>query len=56
MVWGRRGSSGSDPPRLDGGMERRREGRGGDGDGGFADIQVVQNKRFFSEVETNNRQ
>jgi len=32
------------------------EGREGDGDGGVEDIQVVQNKRFFSGVETNNRQ
>ena len=30
MVCGRRGSSGSDPPRLDGGMERGGEGRGGE--------------------------
>ena len=34
MVCGRRGSSGSDPPRLDGGMERGGEGRGGEGRGG----------------------
>ena len=33
MVWGRRGSSGSDPPRLDGGMERGGEGKGGEGRG-----------------------
>ena len=34
MVWERRGSSGSDPPRLDGWLERAGQGRGGEGRGG----------------------